>query len=452
MRLSPFRHGWRKVLKWSGRKRFDYLKEIVENEKKDGADLDKIQFEKLKRILWHAFLNIPHYTELFKELKITPDDIRSIKDLTYIPILKKEMIRDNLTQFKATNIQERDLLLNHTGGSTGKPLSFYSDRDLFEKMEAGFMRSLNWAGYRFGDPMVYIWGAQRDLKGLGSLKYQVKSFLSNKYYIGAYKYSPEDMERWLSFLKKKKIKFIYGYASVLSYFSHFIKSEKFEAPKMKAIFTSAERLLPEMRKSIGEVFNCKVYDQYGSREVICIASECEEGNMHILTDFVHVEFIKDETLRMENPPYKIIVTSFVNLGTPFIRYDIGDYAFPKEGNCDCGRSFPLMEMSIGRINEHILTSDGRLIYPSYFIHLLDGIGGIQNFQFRQKNLRQMELYIVGDKIELAEKKRIDNLEKKIKNELDPGMSLWISYVNVIPPASNGKHQYIVSDMLKQIVK
>lgn len=449
MKWSRIQYGWYKTLEWTGRKRFVYFKEIEGNEKRKRQDLEKIQFEKLKKILWHAFINVPYYTELFKSLKITPDDIRSVKDLSNLPILTKEIIRNNLSKFIATNIPESDLILNNTGGSTGKPLSFYVDRELFEKMEAGFIRSSSWAGYRPGDPIAYIWGAPKDLKGMGSFKHKVKCFLNNKCYIGAYKYSPDEMERWLNILRKKEIKFIYGYASVLSNFSKYIKSKNLEVPKMKAIFTSAETLFPEMRKSIEEVFNCKVYDQYGSREVIFIASECEKGNMHILSDFVHVEFVRDEILKIENSIYKVIVTSFANFGTPFIRYEIGDYATLKEGYCSCGRKFPLMEMNIGRMNEHILTSDGKLIYPSYFIHLLDGINGISSFQFKQTNFSKIELYIVERQNERVDREKIQSIENRIKSEIERNISLFIHFVDTFPLSPSGKHCYVISELTRQ---
>ncbi len=446
MKLSLGQYGRSKLFEWSGRRRFIYLREIDGNERKERKALEDVQFRKLKKILWHAFLNVPYYSEVFKKLGTTPDDIRSIRDITNLPILTKEVIKNNLSEFKAKNISDSDLLLNHTGGSTGKPLAFFVDREIFETMEAGFLRCSGWAGYQFGDPLAYIWGAQKDLKGLGSLTHRIKSFLNNRYYFGAYKYSPDEMGRWLDFLKRKKITFIYGYASTLSNFSNYIKSKNLEAPKIKAIFTSAETLFPEARKLIEEVFNCKVFDQYGSREVICIACECEKGNMHILTDFVHVEFIKDETSKLENPPCKIIVTSFVNFGTPFIRYEIGDYGSPKEGYCSCGRSFPMMELKIGRMNEHILTRDGRLIYPSYFIHLLDGINGIWSFQFRQVNFDKIDLYVVESSNEGVNRNEVQNIEKRIKSEIDKKISLSIHFVDALTTPLSGKHRYVISDI------
>ena len=41
-------------------------------------------------------------------------------------------------------------------------------------------------------------------------------------------------------------------------------------------------------------FGCKVYDQYGSREVSCIASECEYSNgLHISEETILLEIVDE---------------------------------------------------------------------------------------------------------------------------------------------------------------
>ena len=454
MKIPLIQYGWQKAFEWSGRKRLFYFNEIKDNDKKDRKTLEQIQFDNLKKLLLHAYQNVPYYSDVFNNLKISPDDIRSTKDLSFLPVLTKEIIRSDLNNFKPKNIPEANLILNHSGGSTGKPLSFYADRNLFEKMEASFLRSIEWAGYRPGDRIAYIWGAPQDLKGGGSFKKEIKSFFNGRYILGAYKYSNETMEKWVNVLKRKNIKFIYGYASVLSNFSKYIKSEKLDPPGMKAIITSAETLFPEARKTIEEVFNCKVYDQYGSREVISVASECEKSNMHILTDYVHVEFMKDDSLHGEKrahegqEPYKIVLTSFANYGTPFIRYDIGDYGIPKEGYCECGREFPLIERVLGRINDNFITPEGKIIYGTYFVRQMYGIKGVQSYQFHQTSKEEINLYIVKDKdFNPGTEYTLKYLKVKIANEISPRIRLNIIIKEEIPPNISGKHRYVISDVI-----
>jgi hypothetical protein len=40
-----------------------------------------------------------------------------------------------------------------------------------------------------------------------------------------------------------------------------------------------------------QAFGCKVFNQYGSREIPNIACECRLGNMHVFTDMVYAEML-----------------------------------------------------------------------------------------------------------------------------------------------------------------
>ena len=48
---------------------------------------------------------------------------------------------------------------------------------------------------------------------------------------------------------------------------------------------------PYSRRYIEDAFNCKVFDLYATTEGGSIAFECLNGNMHVNSDFVHVEVV-----------------------------------------------------------------------------------------------------------------------------------------------------------------
>ncbi len=110
-------------------------------------------------------------------------------------------------------------------------------------------------------------------------------------------------------------------------------------------------------------FACKVFNQYGSREIPNIACECRYGNQHVFTDMVYLESIH------EDGADKLIVTALTNRTMPFIRYDIGDSGTLKAGDCPCGSPFPMMAMGVCRSNDLIKTRSGKtdlplLLHPS----------------------------------------------------------------------------------------
>ena len=101
------------------------------------AELDNYQNEKLRKLIRHAYGNVPYYRELFVKNNLHPDDIKTTEDLAKIPILTKKIIRKHFPEdITAQNIPKARVIQASTGGSTGEPLIFYIDK---------FYQDLSWA-------------------------------------------------------------------------------------------------------------------------------------------------------------------------------------------------------------------------------------------------------------------------------------------------------------------
>jgi phenylacetate-CoA ligase len=301
----------------------------------------------------------------------------------------------------------------------------------------------SWAGWQPGELVLHLWGG-REKKLPLSFWDKIKTMLSGHLVLPVYSFDEGIFMKWWEVLKRYRPTIIYAYPSVAAGFSKWLKEKGYEPGSVKGVFCSAEVLFPTHRKIIEEVFRCKVYNQYGSRETPCVACECPEGNMHIFIDLNRVEFLD----QAEDPvgPKRIIVTPLGNYAQPLLRYDLGDLGTPKEGICPCGRGYPLMEVSLGRKNDHIRALNEKFIYPSYFIHLLDGIKGIVNFQFRQMSLNKIELYLVENKKESVNRTQLKEVEDKIRNEINSNVFLSINFVDEIALTPAGKHRFVISEV------
>jgi len=69
------------------------LYRLKRNECLSPEALERLQWRKLKRLLRHAYDNVPYYHHLFNEARITPEDIKSRQDLSKIPITTKTQTR-----------------------------------------------------------------------------------------------------------------------------------------------------------------------------------------------------------------------------------------------------------------------------------------------------------------------------------------------------------------------
>jgi len=89
--------------------------------------LENIQNYYLHSLVAHCYANVPYYRNLFDKLNIKPEEIRSKSDLVRLPILTKQIIRDNYQMLLSQDIKSRNIRKHSTGGSTGVPLQYITD-------------------------------------------------------------------------------------------------------------------------------------------------------------------------------------------------------------------------------------------------------------------------------------------------------------------------------------
>ena len=420
----------------TGKKRIKYYNDLIKNQWLSEDELQNIQDKKLQMIVKHAIEYIPFYKKYFKN-NYDNIIIKRTKLIDEMPVVNKSLIQNELINFV---MQDRKNILNgHTGGSTGKPLKYFYDNNYLEKTYAGMMRSFSWGGWSLGEPMAMIWGGLQEFEKKNNIKSLIKRKITGRHWIKSYNVSEERIKYILEYLNRYNIKYIYGYASIINAMATYKENNHIKIPNIKAIFTTAEMLTNKYRQNIENIFQCKVFDQYGSREITNIASECEYGNMHIFNDMVYTEYKREEKT---SDLHKIIVTGLNNYIMPLIRYDIEDYVTPKSSECTCGRKLPILDIKIGRKNDFIKKPNGEKIYPSYFIHLLDDIK-LRRFQFIQYNINKLKLLIAtGDnKNDLIDK--LKKVEKRLQNDLKWEVTLDVEIVEDFNTPYSGKHRYVI---------
>jgi phenylacetate-CoA ligase len=412
--------------------RHQLLKQLLANQNLSASQLREKQFTDFTAILRHAITHVPYYREHYpKSATIFTTD----NDIKNLPILRKTDVIQHRDELLADNTDNNTLRMGHTGGSTGQPLSFYYDQYKHELMRAGMIRSYMWSGWQPGEKILNFWGARQDIKP-ASWRKRWNNFISAEKTIGAAEYTEADLAAWVEEIKRYRPVLLQGYASILAELARFILDHKIKLPYTpKGIYSTAEMLHDWQRSLMESAFNCKVFNQYGCREVPNIAIECRHGNQHILSDMVYLESVE------EDGEDKLIVTSLTNRLMPMIRYDIGDLGTLKDGECPCGSPFPMMEMSVCRSNDLIKTRRGKIIYPSYFIHLLDDLEFIEQYQFVQMTPDSITLQIRATRQLTANEQ--SQLCTRITNDIDSGMTLKIQHVDTIPRSRSGKHRFVI---------
>src|SRR5262249_28435864 len=128
--------------------------------------------------------------------------------------------------------------------------------------------------------------------------------------------------------------------------------------------------------------------------------------------------------------------------TPFIRYEIGDYATSAEGASSSGRAFIRLQRIEGRQRNALVTASGKRVWQSAIpaAGLMRYVAATQ-FQIRQPTADLIEFLYVP-----ASTKPIDHagLESYFANLLGRPVSLTLSAVEAMPRTAGGKYERIVS--------
>lgn len=396
------------------------------------------QLDKMRGIISYAKENSEYYKELFATINLyDAREIRSLSDIRRIPVLTKSIMRNNLDRLTA---KRRDLISYQTGGSTGVPLHFYCNEKFMkiQKSASGYS-AYSRAGYKVGDGLGIIWGYDKDIPILSYGGELIKKYVYGYYELNSFNLTEEKMQSFIKVIRRKKPKFFKGYANSLADISRYILKYNISLGyEVKAIFSEAERLDDETRALIETAFHSKVYNYYGSREFSLIAIECEAHNgLHVNFDQLFSELSENNS---------VLVTSFLNLGTIFIRYEIGDCADEiKYDKCICGRSSPRLNRIFGRESDNFITADGRVVHGEYVTHLFYSTKDIEQFKIIQNTVTDFDIFVKAKNIIRAEKE-VMNIKSQLQQYFKSELSIRVHVVGEIEKTVSGKRKFTICNI------
>ena len=419
--------------------------ELEKNQILSEDELSVINWNKRKKLIQHAFDHVPYYTSAFKSAGLYPQDIKTEKDWSDIPILTKENIRDNLDKLIATNVSKRNLKPITTGGSTGQPLRLFHDNRF--PLEVIGWRMLNWWGVNPYDNAAYCWRIIRNTlitKALNRLLW----WPTKRIFFDASMMSEASAKTFLSSFNSLKPSFFQGYTGSIDYLAQFILKNNIIIHSPKCIWGTSSPISATQRKNIESAFGAPLYDQYGCSEVFWLAGQCrEKEGLHFFADVRHLELIGDSGEIMPiGKSGNVVVTDLENYACPLIRYKNGDIASFLLDKCACGVNLPLISPVKGRVSDLVKLPNGAALGGDYITTLFDEFPeAVCSFQIRQATDGSIKLLAVpGRDIFLAKEsvnKVLYNLRIKIANIVP----VEYEFVNEIK-SNQGKTRFVISDV------
>ncbi|HVB57109.1 MAG TPA: hypothetical protein VNE63_11855 [Candidatus Acidoferrales bacterium] len=416
--------------------------EILEREHWSAARWKSWQEERLAYVLHRAATRVPYYRAAWEKRRRNGSQA-SWEYLENWEILGKETLRENPEAFVADDCRTWQMCPEHTSGTTGKPIVLWRTRQVqrewYALLEA---RTRYWYGITRKDRWAIFGGQLIVPVKQRTPPFWIWNAALHQLYLSSYHLAPDLMPAYLEAIRKYDVKYLLGYSSALCFVAQQALRLGVRDLKMAVVVTNAEPLSDLQRRVISEAFQCPVRETYGSSEIAGAASECEHGTMHLWPEVGYLEQLDGRSPVENGVAGELLCTGLLNADMPLIRYRIGDWAKIDDGArsmpCACGRTLPRMESLEGRVDDVLLSRDGRRIGrmdPAF-----KGSMPIHEAQIIQESLERIRVrYVPASGFA---KKSGDEIVQAIRERLGP-VEVALEEVSEIPRERNGKFRAVI---------
>lgn len=422
-----------------------FLVELERSQWFTAHEITEIQEAKLRLLVKHAYETVPYYRRTFKELKLSPRDINDLDSLKKLPILTRNIVRQEYRALVSRDYPKSKTISGATGGSTGEPIVYHTTREDRQRSSAARFLAWRWAGFENGDKYAHVFGLNLDRPTFQSFRKRIEGIVKRQVSLDAYNMSEKTMEKFVQKIKSFQPKVIYGFSMAVANLARFIEDKGIKGIQVKSVIVDSMSLFEHEVETIERVFGCRVWWNYHNRENGTFASECSKHNGYHLFAQNHIfEFIRKGAQVKPGQTGSIVVTDLHNYAMPFIRYEVGDLGVLSHGTCSCGRGLPLMKELHGRTMEILVSATGDFIIAplaraGHVDHVL-GARDIRQYQIVQKTRTKVVVKIVPGSLFASQD--TNAVRKAIRSVLGD-LEVEIRLVDSIARSNSGKRQVVI---------
>lgn len=346
----------------------NYTPLLDEGEKLSIKELRRLQLNRLKSSLSHAYENSKSYRKKFDDHGVKPEDLSTLEDLAKFPFTGKEDLRQAYPfNFFAKPMNEISRI-HASSGTTGQPTVVgYTKQDI-ETWSDVVARSIRAAGGRAGMKCHIAYGYGLFTGGLGA------HYGAEKLGCTVIPMSGGQTEKQVSLIEDFKPEIIMVTPSYMLSILDEYKRRGLDAREssLKIGIFGAEPWSDQMRKEIERGFDIDAVDIYGLSEVIGpgVANECVEtkDGLTVWEDHFYPEIINPQTGRpvADGEMGELVFTSLTKEAMPIIRYRTGDLTRLLPGTA---RNMRRMEKITGR-NDDMMIIRGVNVFPTQIEEIL----------------------------------------------------------------------------------
>ncbi len=387
------------------------------------AEIEEIQLKRLTETVNRVYAKVGPYREKMDQAGVVPSDIKTLKDLSKLPFVTKQDMRDNYP-FGLFAVPKDELVRIHaSSGTTGKPTVVgYTKKDL--KMWTECVSRIAAMGGATEKDVAQICFGYGMFTGALGLHFGLEN-------MGAalVPSSTGNSEKQIMYMKDFGTTLLVATPSYALRLGEVAKEMGLDPKKdlqVKIGLVGSELLTEAMRGEMHKLWgeDMLVTSNYGMSELMGpgVSGECEYlCGMHINEDYFIPEIINPKTGEVLPPGEKgeLVITCIYKEALPLIRYRTKDITRLIYEPCKCGRTTVRMENLSGRTDD-MLKIRGVNVFPSQIEEVLLGIEEIgRHYEIIVTRKNHSDLLEI--RVELVKPvdvyRELEALEKKIKHKL-----------------------------------
>ncbi len=368
-------------------------------------------------------------------------DFKTKNELREFPVIEKHIIRENKSDFIASNIHEMKYFNMNTGGSTGEPLDFPINlaASYVDKAHQKFNNKI--MGFERGDRIAGFAGLSIPNSLVKRGVYFVPTFTDYAHYMFSSLYLNDNtIKNYIRNFLTLKPTILRGYPSFIYTLAKYIIENNISIKfSIKGVLLTAEKAFNYQLDMIKHAFNTDVYLQYGHSEVAIFGFTKKNEDKYFCSPFYgSVEVLNSENKSVEKGQEgDIVVTGFHNYAMPFIRYKTGDRGILG----DVEKNVVVLNQVLGRSQDYIfdLQNNKYSLTAVIFGQHFKSFKNIEKWQIVQSVKGEIEINIIKHE-NFSQEDEKEIISKFLENA---HVKVKINYVDEIKLTKRGKQKFLI---------
>jgi len=344
--------------------------------------IEKEQFCLLQEELDYISKRSPFYRNVLRKIKIKPADIKSMHDLSSLPLTKKEQLQKHNWGFSCVDKKAIADIVSTTG-TTGAPVFIVLTKKDLGRLARNEVYSFLCAGATDND--TFHLAVTIDNLFLAGIAYYMGIIE-----LGAsvYRAGMHNIKRQILLLKQLKPTGIMTVPSFLLQIGKGIREKKINPMSLsvkKALLVGESIRDQDFSLSgIGELlyktWPLDLYSTFGNSETAISYCECQyKQGAHEHSDLIITEIIDENGKAIpDGESGELVLTTLQTQGMPLLRYCTGDITFKITERRACGRGSVRIGPILGRKSQ-MLKYKGTKVYPKAIESAIARVKGVGNY-------------------------------------------------------------------------